>query len=462
MGKKRSLSASMPSHVIDSRLLRDLYGTPAMRRVFDDEGLLQKWLDYEAALARAEANVGIIPVAAADEIARKAKAELFDLDIIKAGIDRSVHPLVPVIWQLSELCDGDAGGYVHWGATTQDVMDTSLILQIRDAMHLLEVTLGEIIGTLAGIARHHRDTPMVGRTHGQQALPMTFGFKVAIWLAECLRHYERLKACRPRVLVGEFGGAVGTLASISGQGLEVQSELMRLLGLGEPLIAWHSSRDHIAEFAAVVTSMSATMGKIAHEIINLQMLEIGEVEERWEEGKIGSSTMPQKRNPMLCEAILTLARLTRHHATLSLDGMLHDFERDWSSVQLEWEMVPEMCIMTHGALSMSARVLANLAVHPDRMLRNLHLSGGQLVAERVMFALADRMGRQKAHDVVHEISMATFNAPTSFGDGLKGHPAVSALLTTDEIEALLDPTTYIGLSVEFVDRVLATLPGEPE
>jgi 3-carboxy-cis,cis-muconate cycloisomerase len=452
----------MPSHVIDSRLLRDLYGTPAMRRVFDDEGLLQKWLDYEAALARAEANVGMIPVAAADEIARKSKAELFDLDTIKAGIDRSVHPLVPVIWQLSELCDGDAGGFVHWGATTQDVMDTALILQIRDAMQLLEATLSEIIGTLADMARRHRDTPMVGRTHGQQALPMTFGFKVAIWLAECLRHRERLVACKPRVLVGEFGGAVGTLASISGQGLEVQSELMRLLGLGQPLIAWHSSRDHIAEFAAVATSMAATMGKIAHEIINLQMLEIGEVEERWEEGKVGSSTMPQKRNPMLCEAILTLARLTRHHASLSLDGMLHDFERDWSSVQLEWEMVPEMCIMTHGALSMSARVLANLAVHPDRMLRNLHLSGGQLVAERVMFALADRMGRQKAHDVVHEISMATFNAPTSFGEGLKGHPAVSALLTTDEIEALLDPTTYIGLSVEFVDRVLATLPGESE
>lgn len=450
----------MPSHVIDSRLLRDLYGTAAMRKVFDDAGLLQKWLDYEAALARAEANVGLIPVAAADEIARKAKVELFDLDAIKAGIDKSVHPLVPVIWQLSSLCEGEAGGFVHWGATTQDVMDTALVLQIRDAMELFEQTLGEIIATLANLAQAHRDTPMVGRTHGQQALPMTFGFKVAIWLAECLRHRERLAACKPRVLVGEFGGAVGTLAGIPDQGFAVHAELMRLLGLHEPVIAWHSSRDHIAEFSAVTTSMAATMGKIAHEIINLQMLEVGEVEERWEEGKIGSSTMPQKRNPMLCEAILTLARLTRHHATLSVDAMLHDFERDWSSVQLEWELVPEMCIMTHGALSMTSRVLSSLAVHPERMLGNLHLSGGQLVAERVMFALADRLGRQKAHDIVHEISMATFNAQTSFGEALKTHPIVSSRLDVKEIEALLDPTTYTGLAAEFVDRVLATLPAE--
>lgn len=448
----------MPSHVIDSHFFKDLYGTEAMRNVWDDTQLLQKWLDYEAALARAEARVGLIPEHAAVEITRKAQAQLFDAGTIKAGIDKAVHPLVPVIWRLSELCEGDAGGYVHWGATTQDVMDTALILQIRDALVLIERGLGDVIRTLAALASAHRATPMVGRTHGQQALPMTFGFKVAIWLAECLRHAERLVACKPRLLVGEFGGAVGTLAGIAEHGFAVRTQLMAELGLIEPVIAWHSSRDHLAEFSAINAALCATLGKIAHEIIKLQMIEIGEVEESWEAGKVGSSTMPQKRNPMLCEAILTLSRLTRQHALISVDGMMHDFERDWSSVQMEWEYIPELCIMTHAALAMMDRVLSSLAVHPDRMLSNLLMSGGQLVAERVMFALADHLGRQKAHDLVHEISMSAFEKRTPFGDALKAHPEVSSRLSSTEIEALLDPTTYVGLSAEFVDNVLASMP----
>ena len=448
----------MPSHVIDSRFLKDLYGTEVMRRIWSDDQRLQRWLDYEAALARAQTRVGLVPAEAAAEITRKARAELFDADAIKAGIDKAVHPLVPVIWQLSNLCENGAGGYVHWGATTQDVTDTGLILQIRDSLVEIERSLGELIAILAGLARDHRATPMVGRTHGQQALPMTFGFKVATWLAECLRHSERLAACRPRLLVGEFGGAVGTLAGIVDRGLDVRRYLMEELDLGEPLIAWHSSRDHIAEFTCVVAAMTATTGKIAHEIINLQMNEVGEVEELWHEGKIGSSTMPQKRNPMLCETVLTLSRLTRPHASLAIDAMLHDFERDWSSVQMEWEFVPELCIMAHAALSISNRVLSMLAVNPDRMLANLHLSDGQLVAERVMFALAERSGRQTAHEIVHEISMASVNNRTSFSEALKRHPAVSAQLSGAEIERLLDPTTYIGLSVEFVDNVLAAVP----
>ncbi len=448
----------MPSHAIDSRFRRDLYGTEAMRRIWSDEELLQSWLDYEAALARAEARVGLVPQEAAAEITRKAKAGLFDVDAIKVGIDKTVHPLVSVVWQLSSLCDGDAGGYVHWGATTQDVTDTGLILQLRNALTEIEASHDRLMRILADLAATYRLTPMVGRTHGQQALPMTFGFKVAIWLAECLRHAERLAACKPRLLVGEFGGAVGTLAGIADEGIAVRSALMAELGLGEPLIAWHSSRDRLAEFSCIAASITATTGKIAHEIIILQMNEIGEVEERWEEGKVGSSTMPQKRNPMLCETVLALARLTRQHASLSIDAMQHDFERDWSSVQMEWEFVPELCTMTHCALETTNRVLSMLAVHSDRMLQNLQISGGQLVAERVMFALAKRTGRQKAHDIVHEISMRATNEGVPFGEALKTHPAVSAQLSPEVIEMLLDPTTYVGLSAEFVDRVLAAMP----
>jgi adenylosuccinate lyase len=448
----------MASHVIDSPFLRDLYGTEALRRIWSDEQRLQRWLDYEAALARAQTRVGLVPADAAAEITRKARAELFDADAIKAGIDKAVHPLVPVIWQLSNLCEDGAGGYVHWGATTQDVTDTGLILQMRDSIVEIEKSLNELISILANLARDHRATPMVGRTHGQQALPMTFGFKVATWLAECMRHAERLTACKPRLLVGEFGGAVGTLAGIAERGIDVRRYLMEELSLGEPLIAWHASRDHIAEFASIAAMITATTGKVAHEIINMQMNEVGEVEELWHEGKIGSSTMPQKRNPMLCETVLTLSRLTRQHASVAIDAMMHDFERDWSSVQMEWEFVPELCIMTHAALSISNRVLSMLAVHPDRMLANLHLSDGQLLAERVMFALAERSGRQTAHEIVHEISMASVNNRTSFSEALKRHPAVSVQLGVAEIERLLDPTGYIGLSVEFVDNVLAAVP----
>ena len=444
----------MASHVIDSHLLRDLYGTEAMRAVWDDRQLLQKWLDYEAALARAESQVGLVPVDAAEEIARKSQADLFDLALMKSGIDKAVHPLVPVIWQLSELCEGQAGGYVHWGATTQDVMDTALILQIRDALVLIEAGLADVTASLCRLASDHRNTPMVGRTHGQQALPITFGFKAAGWLAECLRHAQRINSCKPRLLVGEFGGAAGTLAGIAEHGLEVKRRLMDELGLGDPPIAWHSSRDNIAEFCAVVAGAATTMGRIAHDIIHLQMLELGEAEEAWQAGKVGSSTMPQKRNPMLCEAILTTSRLARQHVGLSLDAMMHDFERDWSSVQMEWEFVPELCILTHGGLAMTQRVLGTLSVYPDRMRANLEISGGHLLAERVMFALADRTGRQRAHDIVHEVSMTAVENGTPFAHALKTHPEVATRLQPAEIDALLDPTTYVGLSAAFVDQVL--------
>ncbi|MBZ0288426.1 MAG: hypothetical protein K8I30_12490, partial [Anaerolineae bacterium] len=211
----------MPAHVIDSLFFKDLFGSAAMRAVFDDLNLLQKWLDYEAALARAEAAVGIVPDEAAAEITRAAQAEYMDTDAIKRGVDKTVHPLVSVIWQLSERCAGDAGRYVHWGATTQDVMDTAIVLQIQEAYPLFENALDELIQAAAKLAREHRDTPMAGRTHGQQALPITFGFKVAVWVAELKRHRQRLEGCKARVLVGEFAGAAGTLASVTDHGMAI-------------------------------------------------------------------------------------------------------------------------------------------------------------------------------------------------------------------------------------------------
>ncbi len=443
----------MASHVIDSVFFKDLYGSEAMRAVFDDHNLLQKWLDYEAALARAEATLGLVPTEAAEEITRKARAELMDKDAIKRGVDKTVHPLVSLIWQLSEHCEGDAGGYVHWGATTQDVMDTAIVLQVKEAFPLFEAALDGLIEAASQLARTHRDTAMAGRTHGQQALPITLGFKIAVWVAELRRHKTRLSENKPRVLTGEFAGAAGTLASVSEHGLEINARLMQELGLNVPEIAWHTARDNFAEFATILSMICATLGKIAHEIIDLQKSEFGELEEPFEMGKVGSSTMPQKRNPMICEAILALARLARTQATTAIDAMMHEHERDWSSFQMEWAYIPEICIMTHGALELTQRVLSGLIVYPDNMLRNLDVTRGTLLAERVMLALGKFVGRQHAHDIIYESAMESFEKRVSFANVLKKNPVVTEHLDAAKIDALLDPLQYTGLAGIFVDKV---------
>ena len=453
----------MAAHVIDSVLFSGLFGSERMRALFEERALLQRWLDFEAALARAQASLGLVPAAAAAEITRQARAERYDLDVIRAGIERTVHPLVPLIWQLSERCEGDAGRWVHWGATTQDVMDTASVLQLRDALALLDETVATLAQVLARLARKHRATPMAGRTHGQQALPITFGFKVAIWLAELGRCQQRLAQASERALVGQFGGAVGTLAGMAEGDVDavaVQRALMRELGLGVPSIAWHTSRDSMVECAVVMGMPGALCGRIAKEIIELQKTEFGELEEAHTPGKVGSSTMPHKRNPMLCESILTLARLMKAQVATALDTLLlNEHERDWSAVQMEWAWVPELCVMCQGALELTVRVLDGLQVNERRMRQNLDLTGGLLLAERVMFALAQQVGRQRAHDVVHACAMDAYEQERSFSELLAADPLVAQHLSPVRITELLDPTGYTGLATHFVDQVLAAQEG---
>jgi adenylosuccinate lyase len=456
----------MPAHVVDSLFFQDLFGSAAMRGVFDDLNLLQKWLDYEAALARAEARLGLIPLEAAAEITRQAQAEYMDTAAIKAGIDKTVHPLVSMIWQLSHRCQGDAGRYVHWGATTQDVMDTALILQLRDALNLFEQATRQMIDTLRELATRYRNTLIAGRTHGQQALPTTFGYKIAVWLAEMGRHQVRLGQVRERLLVGEFGGAVGTLAGLAESdqidGLAVQAALMEELGLGISPIAWHTSRDHIVEFAMLVGMLAGLMGRIANEVIQLQKQELGEVEEPFEMGKVGSSTMPQKRNPMLCETVLTLARLCREKTATAVDTLIyHEHERDWAAFQMEWAYLPELCIMAHGAMEITLRVLRGWHVYPERMRRNLDVTYGLLLAERVMFALGQHVGRQEAHDMVYECAMDAVAKGQPFIESLLADGRVTAYLDRPTLESLLDPEQYTGLAGVFVDRVLAYTEPHP-
>ena len=444
----------MPSQIIDSIFLKDLYGTDDMRAVFHDQMLLQKWLDVEVALAQAEAEIGVIPAEAAAEITRKGKAELINTDRMKQMIDQTLHPIVPLIRAFKDICAGGAGEYIHWGATTQDIMDTAVVLQLKDALAIFERRLQALDAVLVGLAERYRDTIMPGRTHGQHALPITFGFKVAIWVDEFRRHGARLRECKPRVLVGQFGGAVGTLAGVSEHGLEIRRRMMERLGLATPIITWHVAHDGFAEFASIAAMIAGTCGKIANEVIALQKSEVMEVEEPFNAGKVGSSTMPHKRNPMLCEAIVACSRLAFSSARNAFDGLIPDHERDWTFNHMEWAYLPELCTLTDGALALTLRVLSGLQVDPERMRQNLDALHGLMLSEAVMLALGEHIGRQTAHDVVYESAMQAFERRVPFIDVLCADPRVNQHLTRAQIEVLLEPARYTGLAGAQVDLVL--------
>lgn len=444
----------MGAHMIDSIFFGDQFGTAEMRAVFDDQSLLQKWLDVEAALARAEAVAGVIPVAAADEITRQARAEQMDVQAIKRDIDWTFHPIVPVIRELARHC-GTAGEYVHWGATTQDIMDTAVALQLKAAYALLRRDLLGLEAILLNLADRHRDTVMCGRTHGQHALPTTFGYKVAVWLLENRRHIDRLDACVPRVLVGQLGGAVGTLASFPCKGLEVQRHMLEDLELAVPQAAWHTARDGLAEWVCVLGMIAATMGKIANEVINLQRSEIAELEEPFELGKIGSSTMPHKRNPMICEAIMAGSLVVRQDAALALNAMVQEHERDMGPWQAEWEFVPRATIMTAGTLALTIRVLGGLHVRADQMRRNLDTTGGLMLSEAVMLALGQHIGKQEAHELIYGVCMQAFERGSPLLEALADEPRVTAHLHRERISELLEPQRYTGLAAVMTERAVA-------
>lgn len=448
----------MNSHVIDNRFLKDLFGSEPLRQVFSDGAQLQCWLDFEAALARAEAAEGLVPQEAAVEITRAARAEFIDIDALHEGVNFTGHPLISLVRQLAQLCGGDAGGYVHWGATTQDVTDTGLMLQAKAAHEIILSGLTTFATALADLAHRERDTLQAGRTHGQHATPITFGFKVAVWLDEVRRHIERLEQAAPRVLVGEFAGASTTLASIGAdpdRALAVQRRLMADLGLGVPGIGWHAARDRIAELGMLWAMIAGTMGKIAHEVILLQKSEVMELEEPHHHGKVGSSTMPHKRNPMGCEGIMALSRLARSLAPSLLESMATaEHERDWAAVHTEWSAIPEIAIATGAAVTQTHDVISDLIVYRDRMRKNVDALHGLILSEAVMLALGEFVGRQVAHDIVYEAAMTAFETSRPLKELLMVDPRVMAYLSAEEIDALLRPDAYTGLAGVFVDRVV--------
>ena len=341
----------MPSHEDDSLIFRDIFSTNAVSRIFGDRARVQYYLDIEAALALVQARLGLIPQGAAAEIARHCQVDAFDFAALKRDTERIGYPVLPVVRQLVGLCRDGLGEWCHWGATTQDITDTATILQIRDGLKEIERDVRELGASLSDLARRYRDTPMAGRSNLQHAVPITFGYKMAVLLAGFTRHLDRLAELRPRVLVGEFGGAAGNLSSLGLRGLEVQAALCDQLGLGRPDIAWHTMRDRIAEVGCFLGLLTGTAAKISTDVKLLMQTEVEEVYEPFFEGRGSSSTMPQKRNPISSVYITATTSLVRQHVAALLDAMVEDHERATGPWEIEWIAVPEIFSLAAGALS---------------------------------------------------------------------------------------------------------------
>ncbi|GGP07871.1 adenylosuccinate lyase [Oceanobacillus neutriphilus] len=445
----------MSAAIYDSVLFKDLFGTEEMREIFSDSYLVQKWLDVEAALARAEAHLNIIPDEAAKEIDAKAKVENMDLNNLGVEIKRTSHPIVPLIRQLSDVCEDGYGQYVHWGATTQDIMDSANVLQLKEVVKIIEREIKNLQLGLIHLIEENKEVVLAGRTHGQQALPITFGYKAAVWLSEINRSSERLAELKPRLLVGQFSGAVGTLASVTSKGLELQKEIMKELGVGKPDISWHAARDTFAEFASFLGVLSGTLGKIANEVVQLQKTEFGELEEPFQKGKVGSSTMPHKRNPSKTENIVTLARILKSNVPLFIECLISEHERDMISWQVEWETLPEVCLLISNILRSSNDVIKGLQVNKDRMEKNLlELTNGLIVSESIMIKIGEKIGRQKAHDIVYDACMEAYENNIALEKLLLENSEIMDNLSKEELDELFNISNYTGYSNDYADTVV--------
>jgi 3-carboxy-cis,cis-muconate cycloisomerase len=381
------------------------------------------------------------------------------LDIEKLRKETEIvgYPILPLVRQLSSMCDEDAGRYVHWGATTQDIMDIASMLQMKSGLDIIERLLKDVCRSLEILAEKYKNTPMAGRTHLQHALPVTFGYKCAVWLSSLQRHQERLQQLRPRALLVQYGGAAGTLASLGDgdDGLRVRKELARELGLINPSITWHVARDGVAEIVNFLALIGGSLGKIALDLILMSSNEFGEVSEPFVPHRGASSTMPQKRNPISSEVILAASKILRSNAGLVLDGMVSDFERASGPWHLEWVAIPESFVMAVGALHQADFALSGLVVNTEQMGKNLRSTKGLIVGEAVMMGLAPHLGRGKAHDVVYDACKEAIEGHSTLFDCLMAKEEVTSALDESQLRALCDPFNYLGGSQQMVDDVLA-------
>jgi 3-carboxy-cis,cis-muconate cycloisomerase len=444
----------MPINPADGPILGTLYGTDAMRAVFDECSYFQRMLDVEAALARVQARLGIIPASAAEAITAAAKFDNLDVAELAASARNVGYPVIGLVTGLARA-SGDAGAWTHWGATTQDIMDTGTVLQCRDGIALVRAELLAIIAALAVQADRHRLTVMAGRTHLQQALPTTFGLKCAIWAQPLIAHVARIDQLRPRLEQVSFAGAAGTLASLGDQGIAVMEGLAAELGLHAPPGPWHVCRDSLAEAVGVLGLICGSLAKLATDTILLAQTEIGEMVEPYVAGRGASSTMPQKRNPISSEYILAGARGVQALVPLMQGAMAQDHERATGPWQAEALAIPQAFVLTHGALLHARTIAEGMTVNPDRMRRNLNVTGGAVVAEAVMMGLAPHMGRLEAHHAVKHACDVALEQGVTLSEALGRDPAVASRLDAAAIAKLTDPAGYLGSTQAFIDRILA-------
>ncbi|KAJ5332168.1 Fumarate lyase, partial [Penicillium brevicompactum] len=446
----------MAVSALDSRIFRNLFGTQEIRNVFTDEAYVQSLIEVEAALARAEAAVGVIPAEAGKAITDAFASLKIDYERLAIETDIVGYPVLPLVRQLVESTPDEMAKYVHWGATTQDIQDDASMLQIKRGVALVKRELETLKGVLKDLATRHRDTPMAGRTHLQHALPCTFGYKCAVYLSSVLRHLERIEEIEQRCLLVQFGGAAGTLASLGEDdtGLRVREHLAAELGLKNPDITWHVARDNIAEILNFLALVGGTLGKIALDVMIMSSNEFDEVSEPFVPHRGASSTMPQKRNPISSEVILAASKMLRANASLGLDAMVTDFERASGPWHLEWVAIPEAFVTAVGALHQTNFALGGLVVKVDSMERNLHSTKGLIVGEAVMMGLAPQLGRQGAHDLVYEACKSAIEQNKTLLEVLEKVPSLAGIATREQLAAFCDPLKYMGASKLMVDEMV--------
>ncbi|MER1967709.1 adenylosuccinate lyase family protein [Castellaniella sp. GW247-6E4] len=439
---------------LENQLFRNLFGTEAMRAIFSTYGTLRSWLRVEKALAQAQGELGVIPADAAAAIAIACDADDYDIDAIEAEICSTLHPLVPIVRAIVKKTEGAGAQWVHWGATTQDIIDTGAVLQMRDGLDLILADLKSATAALAGKAGQWRAVPMAGRTHAQHALPITAGYKVAIWLDELGRVVASLEVAR-NSLPGQLAGAVGTMASLGDDAARVRQAYCQVLGLVDPVVPWHTSRDHIRKVCHALIDLSVSVERIGQEVIRLQATELGEMSEPISPQHVGSSTMPQKRNPHRAECMVSGARMMRAQAEQCIGAGVHAFERDMSIWPVEWIALPDAFVLAAGLAANLSVLAQGLTINPERMAENLALSGGQIMLESVMMKLGRQIGHEAAHDLLWRCVSRFQKEGGSFTDILRSSTDLMQHLGEAELATALEWSDYLGETEAIIGRVLA-------
>jgi 3-carboxy-cis,cis-muconate cycloisomerase len=439
---------------LDSAIFGPLFNDEEVSKLFDDRALVGAWVEVEAALARTEGRLSVIPLSAAEQIARAATSDKIDIRALSQGTVRSGFPIIALVRELQKCVGAQAAPYVHWGATTQDIMDTACVLQLRATIGLFKERLVAITRHLRDLSDQHRDTVLAGRTHGQQALPVSFGLKVAAWLTPLLRHAERLNEISPRLLSLQFGGAAGTLAALGDKGLAVMEALAQELKLATPLMPWHAQRDNFVEFAGWLSLVTGSLGKMAQDIILLAQTEIEEAAESAEGGRGGSSTMPQKSNPITSELIIAAARTNAALLSAMHQALIQEQERATHGWQVEWLTLPQMVVLTGGALKQALFLAKNLQVDQRKMRDNIARANDVILAEAAVFALAEAMPRAKADELVKKACAVAVSEGRPLIDVVK--QMAGGLVPEGAVNwpALAKPENYLGETAKIIDRVL--------